>query len=222
MRGKHESMVVERIHRLCMARLYVIVDAQGPLQRWQQRLKSLIDAGVDVLQLRDKSLDDGNLLERARCLRQLTNGTSTLFIMNDRADLAALAQADGVHVGQDELSPQDVRTIVGANSLVGVSTHGMNQVRQAIADGAHYIGVGPIFPSGTKRFDTFPGLDFLREVARQIGLPAFAIGGIDSRNLSLVLSTGSRRIAVSGAIRDAEDPLAVVRKMGRRTSAFLR
>ena len=109
----------------------------------------------------------------------MTQGTrKTLFIINDRPDLAALARADGVHVGQEELSVKDARSIVGPETLVGVSTHSIEQARQAVLDGANYIGVGPTFPSGTKQFEQFPGVELLRAVAAEIRLPAFAIGGI--------------------------------------------
>jgi thiamine-phosphate pyrophosphorylase len=129
-----------------------------------------------------------------------------LFVMNDRADLAALSDADGVHVGQDELSVNDARTIVGPKALIGVSTHSIEQARQAVIDGANYIGVGPTFPSSTKSFDTFAGLDLLRSVAAEISLPAFAIGGITRENLPQVQAAGINRVAVTGAVIGAKDP----------------
>src|SRR5205823_5073266 len=112
-----------------------------------------------------KSLSDRQLLERARQVRRWTRAAGVLFIMNDRPDIARLAEADGVHVGQDELPVKEVRRIVGPDVLVGVSTHNLDQVRQAILDGANYLGVGPTFPSGTKSFDEFPGRHFVRQVA---------------------------------------------------------
>jgi thiamine-phosphate pyrophosphorylase len=127
------------------------------------------------------------------------------MIMNDRPDLALLSRANGVHVGQDELVVRDVKRIVGGQMLIGVSTHTIEQARQAVQDGANYIGCGPTFPSSTKQFEHFPGLDFLRQVAAEIALPAFAIGGITTANLSLVLATGFKRIAVGGAIAAASD-----------------
>ena len=99
--------------------------------------------------------------------------------MNDRPDIARLAGADGVHVGQEELSVKEARTIVGPDALVGRSTHSLEQAREAVLDGANYIGVGPVFPSTTKQFAEFPGLELLRAVSAEIRLPAFAIGGID-------------------------------------------
>ncbi len=199
----------------------------------------MIDAGVHVLQLRDKQLGDRELLERARLLRSLTQNvarppsavsdvppaeggwaagkqTGTLFVMNDRPDLAVLARADGVHVGQTELSVKDARSIVGPDMLVGVSTRSIEQARQAVLDGANYIGVGPTFPSNTKRFEQFPGVELLRAVAEEIRLPAFAIGGIDRENLGEVLAAGFTRIAVSGAITAAADPAQAAKELLER------
>jgi len=132
--------------------------------------------------------------------------------MNDRPDLAALSRADGVHVGQDELSVKDARSIVGPEALVGVSTHSIEQARQAVLEGANYLGVGPTFPSDTKQFEKFPGLDLLRQVGAEIRLPAFAIGGITTENLPEVLATGMTRVAVSGAIAAAAEPVAAAKE----------
>ncbi|OHB79131.1 MAG: thiamine-phosphate diphosphorylase [Planctomycetes bacterium RBG_16_64_12] len=210
------------LERLGRARLYVLVDARPSPEQFTALVRSLVDAGVDALQFRDKTLEDRRLLDRARLLRQLTLRSDTLFIMNDRPDLAVLARADGVHVGQQDLTVKDARTIVGPDALVGVSTHSIDQARQAVLDGANYLGVGPTFPSGTKRFDKLPGPALLRAVAAEIRLPAFAIGGIDRENLPEVLATGFCRIAVSGAITAAPDPAAAARelKAGLEGSGF--
>ncbi|MFO0904730.1 MAG: thiamine phosphate synthase [Pirellulales bacterium] len=186
--------------RLGHARLYVLVDAQRGEADFCEFIEGLVQAGVDLIQLRDKRRDDRSLLEYARLLRRLTRGTPTLFVMNDRPDLAMLADADGVHVGQEELKPADVRRLVGASMLVGVSTHSLVQARQAVLDGADYLGCGPTFPSTTKHFDAFMGLEFLREAAAEIRLPAFAIGGITLGRLPDVRAAGFSRVAVSGAI----------------------
>lgn len=197
------------------ARLYVLVDGRSSLEAFSELVESLVAAKVDVIQLRDKGLDDRELLERARRLREITRATSTLFIMNDRPDLAVLAAADGVHVGQEELSVSDARRIVGPRTLVGVSTHSLDQARQAVVDGADYLGVGPTFASGTKCFDAhqLTGLALLRAVAAEIRLPAFAIGGIDGDNLPQVLAAGFTRVAVSGAILSAPDPASEARRL---------
>ena len=209
--------------RLAAARLYVLIDGGLAECEFAERVQALLSCGVDIIQLRDKRLDDKTLLSRARLLRRcieerraaslidhhttthhLPLTTHPLFIVNDRPDIATLARADGVHVGQEELSVYDVRQVVGTEMLVGVSTHSIEQARQAVLDGANYIGCGPVFPSATKHFAHFPGLEFLHQVAAEISLPAFAIGGITPQNAPQVLATGFRRVALRGAADDAE------------------
>jgi thiamine-phosphate pyrophosphorylase len=199
------------LERLGHARLYVLIDGGSALDAFCRLAEQLVASGVHVIQLREKNLDDRRLIERARALREITAPAGVLLIMNDRPDLAVLSRADGVHVGQEELSVKDARTIVGPEKIIGVSAHSIDQARQAVLDGANYLGVGPTFPSNTKHFAEFPGVALLRAVASEIRLPAFAIGGIDHENLPLVLETGFNRIAVSGAIAGAADPAAAVR-----------
>lgn len=202
--------------RLRAARLYVLIDGGDDIEQMAQRATAIIQAGVDVVQLRDKRLSDRELLERARLLRRLTAKSRTLFIVNDRPDIAAISEADGVHVGQDELTVKDARRVLSPAQWVGVSTHDLQQAQAAVRDGADYLGCGPTFPSGTKSFDHFPGLEFLRQVATQIGLPAFAIGGIDAVNINDVLATGISRVAVSGAVWRATDPAAAAADLASR------
>ena len=203
--------------RLANARLYVLIDGRSSLAEFDNLVQELVAAGVDVLQLRDKQLADAELLARARRLRELTERNATLFIMNDRPDLAALSRADGVHVGQEELSVRECRAVVGPRALIGVSTHSLDQARQAVLDGANYIGVGPTFASRTKQFDDaqLRGVELLRAVQAEIGLPAFAIGGIDLSNLHEVLATGITRIAVSGALLSAKKPGEAARNFAK-------
>ncbi len=201
------------LERLAAAPLYVLLDGRSSIEEFERMARALIEGGVDVIQLRDKRLSDRELIDRARRLRRLKQGTATLLIVNDRPDIAALVRADGVHVGQDELSVKDVRTIVGPEVLIGVSTHSIEQARQAVLDGANYIGAGPTFPSGTKQFEHFPGVELLRAVAAEIRLPAYAIGGITRENIEQVLAAGINRVAVSGAIIDADDPTAAVKEL---------
>ena len=190
------------------ALLYVLIDCRDTETAFTELVQALADAGADVIQLRDKQADDRTLLERGKVLRRLTAESRTLFIMNDRPDLARLTQADGVHVGQNELSVRQVREIVGTDMLIGVSTHSERQIQEAIADGADYIGVGPIFASATKSFSyELPGLELLNKLSEETPpIPAFAIGGITSDNLNEVLATGIGRIAVSAAVVQSADP----------------
>ncbi|MCC7086071.1 MAG: thiamine phosphate synthase [Pirellulales bacterium] len=204
-------IAADAIARLADARLYVLVDGQSTEAEFVRLIETLVAAGVDAIQLRDKRLVDRELLNRARQLRALTSGSSTLFVMNDRPDLAALSRADGVHVGQDDSSVKNARSIVGTKMLIGVSTHSIEQARKAVLDGANYIGIGPAFPSGTKSFDEFVGAALLGQVAVEIRLPTFAIGGITRENLPQVLAAGIDRVAVSGAVVKAADITAGVR-----------
>jgi len=207
--------------RLEGARVYVLVDGRDSPQAFESLVESVLAGGADVVQLRDKRLDDRTLADRAGRLRRLTREAGTLFIMNDRPDLAVASDADGVHVGQEELSVGDARRLVGPRRLVGVSTHSIEQVRQAVLDGADYLGLGPTFASGTKQFAHFPGLDFLRAAAVETKLPAFAIGGITLENVASVVETGIGRVALSGAVVGAANPAAAVSEIrGRLTEPY--
>lgn len=198
--------------------IYVLTDGHADGQLFDTFVAQLVEAEVDVIQLRDKNVDDRTLLSRAEILRKRTAGTATKMILNDRADLAKVSGADGVHVGQEELTVSQARSVLGAGKLVGVSTHSIEQARQAVRDGADYIGIGPTFPSGTKSFDAFPGVDLLREVAGEITLPGFAIGGIDVDNAAEVAAAGIRRVAVSGCVTKADDPRGVICSLRKHLS----
>lgn len=198
-----------RRQQLAKSQVYVLVDGRPNEREFDTLVEQLVAANVHVIQLREKHLSDRETLRRARRLVQLTRGSETLAIMNDRPDIAVLSGADGVHVGQDELPPTEVRQIVGNGQLIGLSTHSIEQVRAASKAAVDYIGVGPTFPSATKHFEHFTGLELLREVAGlDIDLPAFAIGGIDLSNVHDVLATGFSRVAVQSAIQSASDPCA--------------
>jgi thiamine-phosphate pyrophosphorylase len=131
--------------------------------------------------------------------------------VNDRPDLARLAEADGVHLGQDDLSIKDARHLLGPEALIGRSTHSVAQLRQAVLEGADYLGIGPVFPSRTKEFQDFPGVNFVAQAVAETSLPAFALGGVEPGNIAQVLNAGARRIAVGAAIARATDPEQVSR-----------
>lgn len=194
--------------KLSEAKLYVLVDLRyesGDV--FSDRIEQMCKAGVDVIQLRDKAATDRQLIEAGRELRRTLSqlDRKVLFIMNDRPDLARVVKADGVHVGQDEMPVADVRSIVGPSTIIGVSTHSLEQARAAVLDGADYIGVGPVFPSQTKDFDEFVGTELVASIAAEIALPSFAIGGISLERLQQVVDCGAERVAVSEAIWGAKD-----------------
>lgn len=201
--------------RLSDARLYFLVTGSQCAAGIAWTIADAAAGGVDIVQLREKQLSDRALLQRAREVRRYTRDADVLFIMNDRPDLALLADADGVHLGQDELSVKDARRLLGPEAIIGVSTHSLQQLRQAILDGADYVGVGPTFPSGTKTFAEFPGLAFVREAFAATSLPVFAIGGINGGNIAEVVAAGGTRVAVSQAIAAAEEPRPVAAALRR-------
>ncbi len=198
--------------RLADAPFYVILDGQDSAEAFESLAETIYTSGAGIIQLRDKSLNDRDLLDRAQRLSSLARRLERLAIVNDRADIAVASGAQGVHVGQDELTVKDVRAVVGPDTLVGVSTHSIEQARKAVLDGANYIGAGPTFRSQTKSFSEFPGLDFLRQVAAEIRLPAYAIGGIKLDSLGKVLATGVTRVVASGAVVSSNKPANVVRQ----------
>ncbi len=175
--------------------------------------------GAGAIQYREKGLTDREWLRRAREVRILSAQARARFIVNDRPDLARLAGADGVHLGQDDLTVRDARRIVGTSMLVGVSTHDGPQFEKAVLDGAGYLGVGPVFASRTKDFDDLAGLGPVRRAAGASGLPWFAIGGITEENLDEVLDAGARRIAVSSAVVRAEFPRKAAAALRARLDA---
>jgi thiamine-phosphate pyrophosphorylase len=212
--------------RLEGVRLCVLIDAGETAAAFERLVGALVEAGVGMIQLRDKGLDDRQLLGRARLLVSLTrwqppaepgaasvSRRTTLAIINDRADIALAVNADGVHVGQEDIPVKEARTIVGTRMLVGVSTHNIEQARTAVLDGANYLGAGPTFPSLTKSFEAFAGLEYLRRVAAEIRLPTFAIGGIAVANLPDVLLTGITRVAVGSAVTAAAEPASAARQL---------
>lgn len=171
--------------------------------------------GATMVQLREKNLGDGALLERARAVRRWTRQAGVLFVVNDRADVARLAEADGLHLGQGDLPVREARRIVGPDMLIGVSTHDLEQLRQAVLDGASYLGVGPTFASGTKQFSELAGLEFVRRATAATSLPLFVIGGVNATTLPSAVAAGARRIAVSQAVCRADDPRAAVAELLR-------
>lgn len=192
-------------------RLYLLVSSKLCHGSVEWTIREAVGGGVQMVQLREKELPDRDLLALARRVRQLTRELGVLFIMNDRVDLARLVDADGVHLGQEELPVKDARYLLDSNAIVGVSTHDFAQVLAAHEAGADYIGVGPTFPTNTKTFSTFAGLQFVQEVASGSSLPAFVIGGVKLANLPDVLRAGGKRVAVSSEICGSETPSALAR-----------
>jgi thiamine-phosphate diphosphorylase len=197
-------------------KLYVLITESACKRPWFETAQLAIEGGADCLQLREKNLEGAEFLKRARMLTDLCGQHNVLCIINDRPDIALLSNADGVHVGQDDLPAPEVRKIIGANKVLGVSTHNLAQAQQAILDGADYIGVGPFFKSPTKPRDFTAGPDYARQVAQHINLSAVAIGGIIHDNVNEVPATGLKAIAVTAAVTQADDPRAAAAALKQR------
>ena len=179
---------------------------------WREVAQLIADAGPDCIQLREKELDDGELLSRARLFVQMA-GPRTTVIVNDRPDIALLASADGVHLGQTDLPCTEVRKIVGRQLIVGVSTSALSEAEQALRDGADYCGVGPMFPTTTKRKDTIVGPDYLRRYLAWNRLPHVAIGGISPDNIDRLVQLGVKGVAVYAAVCGADQPDQVIHRL---------
>lgn len=192
--------------RLSHARLYLLLTGSTCRASLEWTIAEAAAGGVDIVQLREKSLPDSELLERARQVRRWTREAGVLFIVNDRPDIALLAEADGVHLGQDDLPVREARRVLGSSAIIGVSTHTIAQLRRAILDGAAYVGVGPTFPSTTKQFEELAGLGYVKAVADETSHPAFVLGGVTAENVHQLVAAGGKRVAVSAAIAQSANP----------------
>ncbi len=184
--------------------------------------KGLIRGGIDVLQYRAKKVPAREQLATAIRLRALTQAKGLPFIVNDRIDLAVACGADGVHLGQDDLPVSAARLMVGRDLIVGISTHSLDQALRAEAEGADYIGFGPIHPTATKE-NNVPavGLEALAQVLAQVRLPVVAIGGIKMGSLEGLAAAGARCVAVVTALTGAEDVAAATHSMRQRWASLL-
>jgi thiamine-phosphate pyrophosphorylase len=200
----------DRRARLDAARLYFVSSGRPGGRPLEDVLGPALDGGVDLFQLRDKDAPDDEILDAARTARELCRAHGALFFVNDRPDLAIEADADGVHVGQDDMPAARARELVGPDRLVGLSTHSPPQVDAADAD---LIGVGPVHATPTKRWRPATGTDLLAYAAAHARQPWFAIGGLDATNLRDAMAAGARRVAVVRAIADAPDPRAAAYRL---------
>jgi thiamine-phosphate pyrophosphorylase len=185
-------------------RLYLVTAARPDLTEF---LEAAIRGGVDLVQVREKELADGALLDVLRAAREVTTRLGVPLVVNDRPDLAVLAGADAVHVGQDDIPVAEARRF---GLRVGVSTHSPREIEAAAAD---YLGVGPVFATATKPGRPPVGLELVRHAAARARVPWFAIGGIDRTNVEAVVAAGATRVAVVRAIADAPDPEAAAREL---------
>jgi len=201
--------------RLVLPRLYVILDAALLTVSETECAQKLADAGVRLLQYRNKSASSGELFESSKRLASQLAPQGVTFVVNDRADVASLVDAIGVHVGQEDLSVEAARQVIGTEKWVGVSTHNLEQFERAAATSADYVAVGPVFATSTKANpDPVVGIDFLRRVRALTTKPIVAIGGITLDRAAEVIRAGANSVAVASDILRAPDP-------GRRARQYI-
>jgi thiamine-phosphate pyrophosphorylase len=195
-------------------RLYVITGDRGGEVETARIVEAALEGGADVIQLRKKTTPMLEQYRLALALRILTREHEALLIINDHADLAIAADADGVHLGQDDLPPDAVRTLPGFEGrLIGRSTHSLAQAQLAVHEGVDYVAVGPVHPTPTKEGRPAVGTALVSRVAGIIDRPFVAVGGIDHDNAARVVEAGARAIAVVRAVYEAPDPAEAARRL---------
>lgn len=212
LKDKYSSFKLENKH------LYLVTNSDKfeSEDAFLDAIASALEGGVEILQLREKNMSAKKIVEIGRKIKQLCLQYDTTFIVNDRIDVAAILEADGVHLGQDDLDVKAAREMLGQNTIVGVSTHAPEQALKAVEDGADYIGVGPVFATPTKEGKIPVGLEYVKWASENIDIPFYAIGGIDEENISEVLQAGAKRVAVVRAIINAESPQKAAEKFSTK------
>jgi thiamine-phosphate pyrophosphorylase len=208
--------------QLAASRLYLVCGAHPDGSALPDLLRGAVAGGVDIVQLREKRLGDAQLLSVAAATQVLCRRLGALFIVNDDPSVALEAGADGVHVGQDDMPLQDVRAMVGAEILVGLSTHSPAEIDAVDPELVDYIGVGPVHETPTKPGRPAVGLELVRYAAANSPVPFFAIGGIEDSNIDEVLEAGAARVCVLRAVAAAADPEAAARELRGRIDGAAR
>lgn len=202
--------------RFAGVKLYVIITESLCRGEWFAAAREAIAGGANCLQLREKSLDDDELLKRARKMTLICHEAGVLFMVNDRPDIARLSEADGVHLGQTDMGMADARRIVGPDRLIGVSTHTAEQFRSAASQVPDYISVGPMFATTTKPQTHVPGRELLRLAIKETEIPVVPIGGITHGNADILIEAGSRRLCVCSAIIGSDDIKKAARQLAEK------
>lgn len=202
-----------RRQRLAWARLYFVCEAAPAGEEVEPLLRAAFAGGTGIVELRDKNPAPDQLWRAGETFRRLADTYGAPFIVNDDPALVRELKADGIHVGQDDLSPTEAREELGPDAIIGLSTHSAEQIKAAHSEPVDYISVGPIWETPTKEGRAAVGLELIREAASSATLPWFAIGGIDLTNVAEVIAAGARRICVVRAIRDAPDPGAAAKAL---------
>ncbi|MEA5569885.1 thiamine phosphate synthase [Calothrix sp. UHCC 0171] len=199
-------MGYERHQLLLRSHLYLVT---SPAENLLATVESALKGGLSLVQYRDKNADDSQRLENAKQLRELCHRYGALFIINDRVDLALAVDADGVHLGQQDMPIATARQLLGPQRLIGCSTTNSDEMQRAITEGADYIGVGPVYETPTKEGKAAAGLEYVTYASQNSSVPWFAIGGIDTSNINDVIDAGASRVAVVRSLMQAEQPTLV-------------
>jgi thiamine-phosphate pyrophosphorylase len=211
----------QRRERLAAASLYLVCSATPDGRELPTLIRTATAGGVDIVQLREKHMRNEELVSEAIAARALCAELGALLIVNDRPWVAREAGADGIHVGQNDIPPAEVRELVGPDMLVGLSTHSPAEIDAVDASVVDYIGVGPVHATPTKPGRPAVGLELIRYAAAHTPVPFFAIGGLDVGNLDDALDAGASRVCVLRAIAAAEDPERAARELRERLAAHV-
>jgi thiamine-phosphate pyrophosphorylase len=202
-----------RRERLRTARLYFVCDAMPRGEDPGALLHAALGGGVDIVQLREKELGGDEVKRSAQTFRRLCDTYSALFIVNDDPHLARACDADGVHLGQDDVAASEAREVLGPEAIIGLSTHSEAQLAASVDQPVDYVSVGPVWETPTKAGRPGVGLGLVEHAAAHASHPFFAIGGVDAVNAGEVIAAGARRLGVVRAIRDADDPAVIAEKL---------
>jgi len=196
---------------------YFITDAGLSRAGTVADVRAAVETGVSVVQYRNKDGETRELYEEAKILRELCRGTGTRFIVNDRIDIALAVDADGVHIGQEDMPYREVRRLMGPGKIIGVSVHTLELAIEAERDGADYLGVGPVFPTTTKPDALAPtGVSLVREVKEAVGIPVAAIAGISLENVDEVINAGADMVCAISAVLAAADVKEEIMRFQRK------
>jgi len=180
-------------------------------------VRAAVETGVSVVQYRNKDGETRALYEEAKILRELCRGTGTRFIVNDRIDIALAVDADGVHIGQEDMPYREARRLMGHGKIIGVSVHTLELAKEAERDGADYLGVGPVFPTATKPDALAPtGVSLVREVKAVVSIPVAAIAGISLENVDEVINAGADMVCAISAVVAGENVKEEIMKFQRK------
>ena len=205
--------LLDRRIKLETSRLYLCTGIRDGGEDLTRFLEAVLSNGVDIVQMREKEASEGEIRDAAKVFRRLTDEHAALFVMNDDPDLAVSTDADGVHLGQEDMSPEKAREILGDEFLIGRSTHSPDELQRALDEPVDYVGVGPVNETPTKPGRGGVGVDYVSYAAANATKPFFVTGGMNIETIPAVLHAGASRVVVVRAITEAADPGAAAKEL---------